>query len=110
MRPTKLFVASILLLCPSLLLAGSVSGKVTFTGIPAKPKTIDMSKEPNCAKAYTTPPTTESVVTGAGNTRPQPVRIWNMLGLDNGSRTVAAVSTWAKSLTSRGGLCWAGIF
>src|SRR5260370_36571296 len=68
MRPTKLFAASALLLFPSLLMAGSVSGKVTFTGTPAKPKTIDMSKEPNCAKAYTTPPTTESVVTGPGNT------------------------------------------
>src|SRR5258708_24465644 len=68
MRPMKFFVASTLLLCPSLALAGTVSGKVAFTGTPAKPKTIDMSKEPNCAKAYSTPPVTESVVTGAGNT------------------------------------------
>src|SRR5882724_6191006 len=58
MRSTKVFITSALLLCPSLML----------TGTPAKPKTIDMSKEPNCAKAYTTPPLTESVVTGAGNT------------------------------------------
>ena len=30
--------------------AGTVTGKVTYTGTPAKPKTIDMSKEPSCAK------------------------------------------------------------
>src|SRR5258706_5715577 len=69
MRFTRSFVAfALMLLCPGLLLAGTVSGKVTFTGTPAKPKTIDMSKEPNCAKAYTTPPLTESIVAGAGNT------------------------------------------
>ena len=43
---------------------GSVSGKVTYTGTPAKPKVIDMSKEPSCAKQHATPPTTETVVTG----------------------------------------------
>jgi hypothetical protein len=54
--------------CPALLFgAGSVTGKVTFTGTPAKQKPIDMSKEPSCAKAYTTPPTTESVVSSGGN-------------------------------------------
>src|SRR6202166_4166397 len=46
---------------------GSVSGKVTYEGTPAKQKPIDMSKEPSCAKQYTTPPTTETVVTAAGN-------------------------------------------
>src|SRR5215469_6734314 len=35
---------------------GSISGKVTFEGTPAKYKSIDMSPEPNCAKFYTTPP------------------------------------------------------
>jgi plastocyanin len=54
-------------LAPALLFAGSVSGKVTYTGTPAKPKNIDMSKEPTCAKQHTTPVTTESVVTGANN-------------------------------------------
>src|SRR4249920_3428705 len=47
---------------------GTVSGKVTYEGTPAKMKPIDMSKEPVCAKMYTTPPTSESVVTGPGNT------------------------------------------
>jgi plastocyanin len=47
--------------------AGTVSGKVTYTGTPAKPKPIDMSKEPSCKAQYPTPPTTESVVTGPAN-------------------------------------------
>jgi Carboxypeptidase regulatory-like domain len=46
---------------------GTVSGKVTYEGTPAKQKPIDMSKEPSCAKQYTTPPATETVVTGPGN-------------------------------------------
>jgi Carboxypeptidase regulatory-like domain len=46
---------------------GTVSGKVTYEGTPAKQKPIDMSKEPSCAKQYQTPPTTETVVTGPGN-------------------------------------------
>jgi hypothetical protein len=46
---------------------GTVSGKITYEGTPAKQKTIDMSKEPSCAKQYQTPPTTETVVTGPGN-------------------------------------------
>jgi hypothetical protein len=46
---------------------GSVSGKVTYEGTPAKPKVIDMAKEPSCAKQHATPPTTESVVTGPNN-------------------------------------------
>jgi hypothetical protein len=47
---------------------GTVTGKVTYEGTPAKMKPIDMSKEPVCAKMYTTAPTSESVVTGPGNT------------------------------------------
>ena len=43
---------------------GTVSGKVTYEGTPAKQKPIDMSKEPSCAKQHTTPITTETVVTG----------------------------------------------
>src|SRR5437763_1905994 len=47
---------------------GTVTGKVTYTGTPAKPKTIDMSKEPSCAKQHTMPQTSETVITGPGNT------------------------------------------
>jgi hypothetical protein len=46
---------------------GSVSGSVTYTGTPAKPKAIDMAKEPSCAKQHATPTTTESAVTGSNN-------------------------------------------
>src|ERR1700692_2746487 len=48
--------------------AGTVSGKVTYTGTPAKAKPIDMSKEPSCAAQHSTPQLTESAVTGPGNT------------------------------------------
>ncbi len=46
---------------------GTISGKVTYEGTPAKMKPIDMSKEPSCAKMYTTPQTSENVVTGSGS-------------------------------------------
>jgi hypothetical protein len=46
---------------------GTVSGKITYEGTPAKQKPIDMSKEPSCAKEHATPITTETVVTGPGN-------------------------------------------
>src|SRR5713226_8581466 len=47
---------------------GSISGKVTYEGTPARQKPIDMSKEPSCAKQHPTPITTETVVVGPGNT------------------------------------------
>src|SRR5208283_5532726 len=46
---------------------GTITGKVTYEGTPAKMKPIDMSTEPSCAKMYTTPQMGESVVTGTGN-------------------------------------------
>jgi hypothetical protein len=46
---------------------GSVSGNVTYTGNPAKPKAIDMAKEPSCAKQHATRATTEGAVTGPNN-------------------------------------------
>ena len=46
---------------------GSISGKVTVEGTPAKALPIDMSKEPDCAKQHATPITTETVVVGPGN-------------------------------------------
>ena len=48
--------------------ASTVSGKVTVEGEVPKNKPIDMSKEPACAKSYATPPTTEGMVVGSGNT------------------------------------------
>ncbi len=56
-----------LLVCSSLMFAGTVSGKVTYTGTPVHQKPIDMSKEPSCAKQHNPPITTENVVTGPNN-------------------------------------------
>jgi hypothetical protein len=48
--------------------AGSISGKITYTGTPPKMKPIDMSKEPVCAKEHAAKPVlTENVVTGKDN-------------------------------------------
>lgn len=59
------------LLCSAMALAGpgggTVGGKVTYEGTPAKQKPIDMSKEPTCAKQHVTPIMTETVVVGPGN-------------------------------------------
>jgi len=70
MRTKLVFVALLaFMVSPALLFgAGTVSGKITYTGTPAKQKPIDMSKEPSSAKQHTTPITTETVVTGANNT------------------------------------------
>jgi plastocyanin len=46
---------------------GALSGRVTFDGTPAKPRAIDMSMEPSCAKQYAKPVTAENVVTGPEN-------------------------------------------
>jgi plastocyanin len=46
---------------------GTISGKVTYEGMPAKMKPIDMSEEPSCAKMYTAPQLAETVVAGAAN-------------------------------------------
>jgi len=47
--------------------SGKISGKVTYSGTPSKPETIDMSKDPVCVKLHTKPVMTEKVVTGPGN-------------------------------------------
>jgi hypothetical protein len=51
----------------SLMFAGTVSGKVTYTGTPERQRPIDMGKEPFCVKQHAKPVTYESVVTGANN-------------------------------------------
>jgi len=60
-----LSIAAIVTAAPG---GGTVTGKVTYTGTPVKPKPIDMSKEPSCVKQHATPEMTETVVTGPGNT------------------------------------------
>jgi Carboxypeptidase regulatory-like domain len=44
-----------------------ITGRVTYTGTPAKREPINMSKQPECLKLYSKPLTTERVVTGSGN-------------------------------------------
>lgn len=46
---------------------GTVTGRVSFEGTPARGHTIDMSMEPSCAKQYAKPVATEEVVTGPDN-------------------------------------------
>jgi hypothetical protein len=47
---------------------GIITGRVTYTGTPAKPLPINMSAQPECVKLYPKPLMTEKVVTGPGNT------------------------------------------
>lgn len=71
MRMEKLCIAALSILSvpamggPS---NGAISGKVTFTGTPAKAEPVNMAKQPECVKLYSKPLTTEKVVTGPGNT------------------------------------------
>lgn len=63
-----LFSASLLLLRnPAITVeaqgGGTLTGTVKFEGLPPKPTKIDMSFDPNCAKAHPTPAVTEEVVT-----------------------------------------------
>jgi Carboxypeptidase regulatory-like domain len=62
-----LLVLLTLFVCSSLMFAGTVSGKVTYTGTPEKQKPINMGKEPYCAKLHAKPVTFEAVVTGPNN-------------------------------------------
>jgi len=47
--------------------SGSINGRVTYEGTPAKQMPIDMSKEPSCAKQHSAPLMTETVVAGPEN-------------------------------------------
>jgi hypothetical protein len=44
--------------------SGTIEGRTTYAGTPAKMKPIDMSKEPTCPKEHNPPLLTQSVVTG----------------------------------------------
>ena len=73
MRIQQIFLAAVAVLAAATMSAGApsggtVTGKVTYTGTPAKAKAIDMSKEPSCAAQHSTPQMTETAVTGPGNT------------------------------------------
>ncbi len=80
---------------PALMFAGTISGKVTYTGTPAKQKPIDMGKEPSCAKQHATPVNTETVVTGAGNTL-ENVVVYISAGADDANAPPKAVTFTQK--------------
>ena len=68
MRAKQILTALLILLAgQSLMLAGTISGKVTYTGTPAQQRPIDMSGEPACARQHAAPVTNETVVTGPNN-------------------------------------------
>jgi plastocyanin len=83
------------LMCPILMFGGTISGKVTYTGTPAKQKPIDMSKEPSCAKQHNPPIMTEGVVTGANNTLDNVV-VYISAGADDANAPAQAVTFTQK--------------
>jgi len=80
---------------PALMFAGTISGKVSYTGTPVKQKPIDMSKEPSCAKQHATPVNTETIVTGAGNTL-ENVVVYISAGADDANAPSQAVTFTQK--------------
>jgi len=72
---------------------GTISGKVTYEGTLANRKPIDMSREPSCAKMYTTPQLSETVVTGSGNSLENVVVYISAGAPDDSAPTTAAVFT-----------------
>jgi plastocyanin len=96
MRPQRLFLAILLAVVgPGLMFGGTITGKVTYTGTPAKQKDIDMSKEPSCAKQHATPVKTETVVTGANSTL-ENVVVYVSGGADDASAPAQAVTFTQK--------------
>ncbi len=96
MRKGRFYLALLaLMVTPALMFGGSVSGKVTYTGTPAKSKPIDMSKEPSCAKQHATPVTTETVVAGANNVL-ENVVVYISAGADDANAPSQAVTFTQK--------------
>ena len=100
MRSKHVFMAGVAVLAASAMAiaapsGGTISGKVTYTGTPAKQKPIDMSKEPSCAKQYTKPPVSETVVTGEGNSL-QNVVVYISAGAPDGSSAPAQAVTFTQ--------------
>jgi len=83
------------LVIPALMFGGTISGKVTYTGTPAKQKPIDMGKEPSCAKQHATAVTTETVVTGPNNIL-ENVVVYVSAGADDANAPAQAVTFTQK--------------
>ena len=96
LRLQKLWTAILVpIVAPGLMFAGTISGKVTYTGTPAKKVAIDMGKEPSCAKQHATPVTNETVVTGANNTL-ENVVVYISAGADDANAPAQAVTFTQK--------------
>jgi len=100
MRSKHVFMAGVAVLAASAMAiaapsGGTISGRVTYTGTPAKQKPIDMSKEPSCAKQYTTPPVSETVVTGEGNSLHNVV-VYISAGAPDGASAPVQTVTFAQ--------------
>jgi plastocyanin len=75
MKLTKTGIAALAMFCGPIMAAafppgsGSISGRVTVTATPAKPKPLDLAKEPDCVKMHASNPLfPENAVAGPGNT------------------------------------------
>ncbi len=95
MPASKSCIAAMLMLSPALMFGGTISGKVTYTGTPAKQHAIDMSKEPTCAKQHTTPVMTEGVVAGPDKTLANVV-VYISAGADEANAPAHAVTFTQK--------------
>jgi plastocyanin len=96
MSGRRLFMAILAaVVAPALMSAGTISGKVTYTGTPVKQKPIDMSKEPSCAKQHATPISFETVVTGANNSL-ENVVVYISAGADDANAPAQAVTFTQK--------------
>jgi plastocyanin len=84
-----------IVVAPASLFAGTIKGKVTYTGTPVKQKQIDMSKEPSCAKQHATPINFETVVTGANNAL-ENVVVYISAGADDAGAPAQAVTFTQK--------------
>ena len=71
MRTTPIRLAAIVLTlaaCALPVLAGTISGTVTYSGAVPALKPIQMDADPGCAKKHGSPPANEMLVLGEGNT------------------------------------------
>jgi len=72
--------------------AGKITGSVKLDGQAPHQKPIDMSKEPACAKSYSTPPTMENVLVGP-NSALENVVVYISAGAPDEATAPAQVAT-----------------
>ncbi|HXV27876.1 MAG TPA: carboxypeptidase regulatory-like domain-containing protein [bacterium] len=72
------------LLAPAMVFAGTVTGKVSFTGTAPAPQAINMNADPTCAKLHSEPVYTEEVVVNPNGTLKH-VFVYVKEGLEGGT-------------------------